>query len=120
MEKNLHIALLLDYYGGLLTPKQRDLVDLYYNEDLSLGEIAEQENITRQAVRDSIKRGEQALTEFENTLRFAERSAKLLKVAAALEKAATEHVTSTADDTDTPDSKAMLKAAADIRKILEE
>ena len=111
LEKNLQIALLLDYYGGLLTPKQRDLVDLYYNEDLSLGEIAEQENITRQAVRDSIKRGEQALTEFENTLRFADRSAKLLKVAAALEKAA---------DTNTPESKAMLKAAADIRKILEE
>ena len=111
LEKNLHIALLLDYYGGLLTPKQRDLVDLYYNEDLSLGEIAEEENITRQAVRDSIKRGEQALTEFENTLRFAERSAKLLKVAAALEKAA---------DTNTLESKAMLKAATDIRKILEE
>ncbi len=110
LEKNLQIALLLDCYGGLLTPKQRDLVDLYYNEDLSLGEIAEQENITRQAVRDSIKRGEQALTEFENTLGFVGRSAKLLKVAAALEKAA---------DTDVSQSKAMLKAAADIRKILE-
>ncbi|MDE6594129.1 MAG: DNA-binding protein [Oscillospiraceae bacterium] len=115
MEKNLHIALLLDYYGGLLTQKQRDLVDLYYNEDLSLGEIAEQENITRQGVRDSIKRGEQALAEYENILKFAARSAKLLKVAAVLETAA-----DLAEAANTAAGKTMLKAAADIRKILEE
>ena len=54
--KNLKVALLLDYYSAMLTDKQRDLIDLYYNEDLSLAEIAEHESITRQGVRDGIKR----------------------------------------------------------------
>ena len=57
-EKNLEVAYLLDYYGGMLTEKQREVVDLYYNEDLSLAEISEHAGITRQGVRDSIKRGE--------------------------------------------------------------
>ena len=48
MSKELKFVLLLDCYGDLLTDKQRDVIDLYYNEDLSLSEIAEHENITRQ------------------------------------------------------------------------
>ena len=55
MAKNLEIALLFDFYGEMLTDKQRDVVELYYNDDLSLSEIAENEGITRQGVRDSIK-----------------------------------------------------------------
>lgn len=43
MSKNLEISVLLDYYGGMLTDKQRDVIDLYYNQDLSLAEIAEHE-----------------------------------------------------------------------------
>ena len=58
MSKNLDVAVLLDFYGAMLTDKQRDAIDLYYNQDLSLSEIAELQNITRQGVRDSIKRGE--------------------------------------------------------------
>ena len=61
LAKDLNIALLLDFYGELLTEKQRDMIELYYDEDLSLGEIAETAKITRQGVRDSIKRGEQQL-----------------------------------------------------------
>ena len=68
MERNLEIVLLLDIYGNMLTDKQRDLIDLYYNEDLSLGEIAQHEHITRQGVRDSIKRGEGFLLELEQKL----------------------------------------------------
>lgn len=109
LDKNLEIALLLDYYGELLTPKQRNVIDLYYNQDLSLGEIAEQENITRQGVRDSIKRGEQTLTELERTLKVAAKSVKLLKAAAFLEKAA-----------EAPDREKILRTAGDIRRILEE
>ena len=55
MGKNFEISLLLDFYGDMLTEKQRDMVDYYYNDDLSLSEIAENEGITRQGVRDSIK-----------------------------------------------------------------
>lgn len=77
MSKNLEIANLLDFYGGLLTEKQLNVVDLYYNEDLSLGEIAEHEHITRQGVRDSIKRGEKYLLELEEKLHMLESYQKL-------------------------------------------
>jgi len=70
LAKNLDVAVLLDFYGGMLTDKQRDVIDLYYNQDLSLSEIAEHEHITRQGVRDSIKRGEVFLFELEDKLRL--------------------------------------------------
>ena len=66
MAKNLEIALLFDFYGEMLTDKQRDVVELYYNDDLSLSEIAENEGITRQGVRDSIKRAEAQLLDMED------------------------------------------------------
>lgn len=75
-EKDLRVSVLLDYYFPMLTDKQRDVIELYYNEDLSLSEIAEHEKITRQGVRDSIKRGEQTLYEMEEKFRLAERSDK--------------------------------------------
>ena len=68
MAKDLQVALLLDYYGALLTDKQRDFISLYYDEDLSLSEIAENEGITRQGVRDAIKRAEAQLFDMENKL----------------------------------------------------
>ncbi len=68
MGKNLEIALLLDFYGEMLTEKQRDMVHYYYNDDLSLAEIAENEGITRQGVRDSIKRAEAQMLEMEERL----------------------------------------------------
>ena len=63
--KPLEMSLLFDFYGETLTEKQRELFDLYYNEDLSLAEIAEHAGITRQGVRDSIKRAEHALGDTE-------------------------------------------------------
>lgn len=68
MAKNLDISLLLDFYGDMLTEKQKNLIELYYDEDLSLGEISEIEHITRQGVRDSIKRGEVFLYQMEEKL----------------------------------------------------
>ncbi len=50
MAKNLEISLLMDFYGEMLTEKQREVIDYYYNDDLSLGEIAANEGITRQGV----------------------------------------------------------------------
>ena len=67
-EKNLEIGYLLDFYGDILPERRRDIMDLYYNDDLSLAEIAEQMGITRQAVRDSIKKTEQELFFYEEKL----------------------------------------------------
>ncbi len=68
MAKNLEIVGLLDLYGDMLTEKQRDFLGYYYNEDLSLSEIAENEGITRQGVRDAIKRAEAQLFDMESKL----------------------------------------------------
>ena len=71
--KDLKFSMLIDFYGDLLAPKMRDALELYYNEDLSLSEIAEHMKITRQGVRDNIKRGEQFLNETESRLGFFRR-----------------------------------------------
>ena len=68
MENNVKISMLLEIYGNLLTSKQEELLDDYYNKDLSLSEIAENNNITRQAVRDNLKKGEKKLFEYEEKL----------------------------------------------------
>lgn len=73
MEKNIEISLLSDFYGELLKEQQKRAVELYYNDDLSLSEIAEQLDITRQGVRDCIKRAEQRLLVFEDKLGLMER-----------------------------------------------
>lgn len=73
MAKDLRIAFLLDFYGDMLTDKQREVIDAYYNEDLSLAEIAADKSITRQGVRDAIKRAEQQLIEMEDKLGLAKR-----------------------------------------------
>ncbi len=73
MGKDLFVARLFDFYGDLLTDNQANMVDLYYNEDLSLAEIAEPAGISRQGVRDAIVRGEHQLKEFEEKLGLAKR-----------------------------------------------
>ncbi len=65
MEKTLLKTMLFDFYGDLLTEKQREYYDLYYNEDLSLSEIAENVGITRQGVHDIVARAETCLLETE-------------------------------------------------------
>ncbi len=74
MEKNVQISILCQLYGKLLTNKQYEFLDDYYNNDLSLSEIAENNNITRQAVRDIIKKGEKKLFEYEEKLLFMKRT----------------------------------------------
>ena len=68
MEKFAQIGMLLEIYGGLLTHRQRDVMDLYYNYDLSLSEIAEQFDISRQGVHDLIKRSAQILLKADNSI----------------------------------------------------
>lgn len=84
MAKDMNITLLFDFYGDILTDKQQDVIDYYYNEDLSLAEISEHLGITRQGVRDSIKRAEATMIEMEEKLghvkRFKEIQAGLDKI----------------------------------------
>lgn len=73
MPKNMEIVWLFDFYGDMLTDKQRQVFELYYEQDLSLSEIAENQQITRQGVRDAIKRCEAQLLEMEDRLHLAAR-----------------------------------------------
>ena len=72
-QKDMRLSLLLDYYGDLLTEQRRLIMELYYCEDLSLSEIAENTGITRQAVRDSIKKGEAELHRMDDALHLVDR-----------------------------------------------
>ena len=74
MDKKVEISMLWQIYGKLLTEKQYEYIDYYYNQDLSLSEIAENDNITRQAVRDIIKKGERKLFEYEEKLLFMKKT----------------------------------------------
>lgn len=74
MEEKVKISILNEYYGNLLTKKQCEFINDYYNNDLSLSEIAENNNITRQAVRDIIKKGEKKLFEYEEKLMFMKKT----------------------------------------------
>lgn len=73
MAKDLKISYLLDFYGDMLTETQREMVEAYYDQDLSLSEIAEDRDITRQGVRDAVKRAEQQLLDMEEKLGLARR-----------------------------------------------
>ena len=77
MEKNVKVALLFDFYRNMLTSRQAESIDLYYNEDLSLAEISEHMRITRQGVRDNIKRAENTLFDTEDRLGLASRFLKI-------------------------------------------
>ena len=74
MDKKVEISMLCDIYGKLLTEKQFEFINDYYNNDLSLSEIAENNGITRQAVRDIIKKGERKLFEYEEKLLFMKKT----------------------------------------------
>ena len=73
MEKNVEISLLFSFYGKMLTDRQADTIELYYNEDLSLSEVGDELGISRQGVRDNLKRAEAILYDTENRLGLAKR-----------------------------------------------
>lgn len=90
MEKNVEISMLCQIYGKVLTEKQYEVLNDYYNNDLSLSEIAENNNITRQAVRDIIKKGENKLYELEERIGFMNKILEEEKVLANIQEHLTE------------------------------
>lgn len=94
-EKNLNLGYLLDFYGELLNGRKRAVMDMYYNEDFSLSEIAEQIGISRQGVRDIIKKSEEELLFLEEKLGLAKKLSRLEKKA--------EQLCRLAEDTDASD-----------------
>lgn len=109
LEKVDWMNVLFDFYGILLTERQKVFMDLYYGHNLSLGEIAAEFNVTRQAVYDTLKRAEQVLSEYEEKLGLVTKSAaernKLAAAAAMLE------------DIESADNDGRVRQA---RKIIEE
>lgn len=90
MDKIYYITLLLDFYGELLTCKQRSVMSSYYFDDYSLNEIAEEHSITRQAVQDMIKRTEKLLKQYEEKLmlvdKYLKRKEKVENIVKELDK----------------------------------
>ena len=83
-EKNMKLAYLLDFYGETLDEHTRDVMRAYYEDDLSLSEIADGESISRQGVRHIIKKGEEHLIALENSLGLARHHSELSAVAESL------------------------------------
>ena len=86
MAKDFEMGYLLDFYGEVLTPKQREMLRQYYNDDLSLSEIGENFGITRQGARDAIKHGETTLKELEDKVGFAARYRRVQQTLEELEQ----------------------------------
>ncbi len=87
LERANRVILLGDYYGQLLTERQRDILSLHYEDDLSLGEIAERLGVSRQAVHDLLSRSEEALEDYEARLGLVARDGEARRLVAALARA---------------------------------
>ena len=84
----LEMALLLDYYGGMLTDKQYDCFDMRYNQDLSLGEIAQTLGVSRQAVNDNLTRTEALLRRMEENIGSVKRDRQIRAALREIQEAA--------------------------------
>jgi predicted DNA-binding protein YlxM (UPF0122 family) len=88
LEKTTYINYLFDFYQALLTPKQRNYMEMYYLEDYSLGEISDLSQVSRQAVYDNIKRTETMLASYEKKLHLYDKFRKRQALTAKLEETA--------------------------------
>ncbi len=86
MDNTIMRTMLFDFYGDLLTEKQREYYDLHYNSDLSLHEIAEQSGVSRQAVWDIIRRAEQSMSELEDKTGLVARAVRRRKAVEELQE----------------------------------
>ncbi len=87
LDKTIYINELFDYYGELLTNRQKKMIIDYYENNLSLSEIAENENVSRNAVYDALKKAEESLIDYENKLHLYEKRNKYLSTLKKLLKA---------------------------------
>jgi len=108
IEKTTRMNYLYDFYQSLLTPKQQSYMSLYYLDDYSLGEIAEEYNVSRQAVYDNIKRTEAMLEEYEEKLQLFQKFQDRTKWLKSLKKLLLE---------ENPSKQAMLEAIAELDKL---
>lgn len=90
MEEKVKISILLEIYGNLLTEKQYEFMDYYYNKDLSLSEIADNNDITRQAVNTILVKSKKKLESFEKDLQFMKKQMKIKEELNKLEDTKTE------------------------------
>lgn len=109
------MSLLLDYYGSLLTEKQKNYFDLYYNQDLSLAEIAEQEGISRQGVHDAISRTQEALLSAEESIGCIARAQKL-RLAAEEISASAKALCAHSDPAVRQDAQRILSAVSSLKE----
>ena len=109
-QKNMNISFLLDFYGDVLDEKPRTLLDLYYNEDLSLSEIAESEGMTRQGVRHVVKKAEQQLLFLENKLGLANHFVKIQSVSDGIIASLSDACEMLSRGADTDEIRALLEA----------
>jgi len=99
-DKVAEINILYDLYGQLLTKKQSDVVRMYYEEDLSLAEIADEIGISRQGVHDTVKKSEKILKEYEEKLKLLYRMIETNKTFKSLETKIDEIITSNTSNSD--------------------
>ncbi|MBQ9167032.1 MAG: YlxM family DNA-binding protein [Oscillospiraceae bacterium] len=111
----LEMALLFDYYGGMLTDKQRECFDMRYNQDLSLGEIGQVLGVSRQAVCDNLTRTEALLRKMEENIGCVSRNMKSRKAVQAILRAA-EQLNTHPDATVSVLAQTILSAANDLKE----
>lgn len=115
MSKDMKFVVLLDYYGSLLTDKQKNAMELYYYDDLSLSEIAEHTHTTRQGVHDNIRRAEICLTDLENKLGFIENIKKLNTILTEIDSNSKKIVSLSKDE----NSQEIIKLAENNSRLVE-
>ncbi len=107
-------SLLYDYYGELLTEKQKDIIDMYYNNDLTISEISEQVGISRQGVYDALKRAENTLENYERKLglveKFLQQKSLLTKIRLILDQALASEI---------EDFEILKNRISEIREVIE-
>ena len=114
MDRLIELGQLFDYYGAFLTERQRGLVEAYANDNLSLGEIAEREGISRQGVRDGIVRAEQQLRSMESELGMVRKTLRLQSLLRQLGSLAEQL------PQDAPNRELLVKGIKEAYSILEE
>ncbi len=102
METRLYTSLLMDYYGNLLTDKQSKIMEMYFDENLSLGEIADLNGISRQAIHDTIKRTSQQLIKYEEKLGLKKEAERIRDIR--------EKLLTKADEYEDPELTGLIKS----------